>query len=237
MLVRALQARHGLFSGFGIQYSVSAIVNPQYQESAEGLIIGRRMLPYIFIRAADVRPLQIHNLLPADGRFKVLFFVGNLTLTRILELQSLAEELSKPLSFLQKYGADSKVSSIFDIITIIAAEKHDTNYLHIPAFFRPHWTKSVFFIPCSAVRSVGLTFIMASFTLHRRVLLDDTDLRNVQGGHGYERFRIDTGQITVVVVRPDGYVGMIAPSSAVGELDTYFGSFMVPRGGQESQSW
>jgi len=62
--VRALQKRHGLFSGFGLQYPVSAIVNPQHQESAEGLIIGRRMLPYIFIRAADVRPLQIHDLLP-----------------------------------------------------------------------------------------------------------------------------------------------------------------------------
>ena len=33
--------------------------------------------------------------------------------------------------------------------------------------------------------------------------------------------------MTFVVVRPDGYVGMIAPSSALRDLDKYFASFLI----------
>lgn len=99
------------------------------------------MLSQIFVRAADSRPVEIHDLLPADVRFKVLFFVGQLTETRVTELNSLAEELSKPSSFLRKYSADENISTVFDIIAITAGKKDDINYLLVPAFFRTHWSK------------------------------------------------------------------------------------------------
>ena len=62
-----------------------------------------------------------------------------------------------------------------------------------------------------------------------RVLLDDTDTTESKGGRAYERFGIDPEQITLVIIRPDGYVGTIAPSTAIADLDNYFGSFLVPR--------
>jgi len=62
-----------------------------------------------------------------------------------------------------------------------------------------------------------------------RVLLDDTDVTGTKGGGAYERFGIDTTDVTFVVVRPDGYVGMIAPSSALWDLHGYFASFLIPR--------
>ena len=62
-----------------------------------------------------------------------------------------------------------------------------------------------------------------------RVLLDDTDVTGTKGGGAYERFGIDTKDVTFVVVRPDGYVGMIAPSSALWDLHGYFASFLIPR--------
>lgn len=99
------------------------------------------MLPQVFVRAADTRPVEIHDLLPADARFKVLFFVGNLTESRVTELNSLAEELNKLPSFLRKYSADGNISTVFDITTITAGKKDDINYLLVPAFFRPHWSK------------------------------------------------------------------------------------------------
>ncbi|KAN0088244.1 FAD binding domain containing protein [Tylopilus felleus] len=184
-------------SGLAVQYSPSMIVDFKHQQHAKKLIIGQRMLPYIFVRAADICPVNIHDLLPADVRFKVVFFVGHLTETRVAELKLLAEELS---SFLRKYSVDGNVSTVFDIITVTAGKKEDMNYLLLPIFFRPHWKK---------------------------VFLDDT--YGKEGGHGYEQFGIDPEQITVVVVRPDGHVGMIAPSTAIADLDKYFGSFLVPR--------
>ena len=62
-----------------------------------------------------------------------------------------------------------------------------------------------------------------------RVLLDDTDVTGTKGGGAYERFGIDAKEVTFVVVRPDGYVGMIAPSSALCDLREYFASFLIPR--------
>jgi phenol 2-monooxygenase len=62
-----------------------------------------------------------------------------------------------------------------------------------------------------------------------RVLIDDTDVTGRSGGGAYERFGIDTKEITMVIVRPDGYVGMIAPSTALESMDKYFGSFLIVR--------
>ena len=125
-------------SGLAVQYSPSMIVDFKHQQHAKKLIIGQRMLPYIFVRAADICPVNIHDLLPADVRFKVVFFVGHLTETRVAELKLLAEELS---SFLRKYSVDGNVSTVFDIITVTAGKKEDMNYLLLPIFFRPHWKK------------------------------------------------------------------------------------------------
>ncbi|KAG6381746.1 putative phenol hydroxylase [Boletus reticuloceps] len=172
--LRAFQTFGGFTSGTGVHYLPSAIVDPKHQQCAEKLVIGQRMLPQIFVRAADIRPMELQDLLPSDVRFKVLLFPGYLTKARVGELGLLAEELSKPSSFLKKYSHDGNVSTVFDIITIAAGSKEDINYLHVPQFFRPHWTK---------------------------VLLDDTDVTGSKGGHGYERFGIDPKQITLVVVR------------------------------------
>ena len=116
-------------------------MDPRHQKCAQKLIIGQRMHPQIFVRAADIRPIEIQDLLPADVRFKALFFVGNLTETRSAELDLLAEELSKPSSVLHRFSVDGNISTVFDIITIIAGKKDDIIYLGVPAFFRPHWSK------------------------------------------------------------------------------------------------
>ena len=94
-----------------------------------------------FVRTADICPVEIQDLLPADVRFKVLFFVGNMMEARVIELKELAGELSKPSSFLQKYSPSGNITTVFDIITIAAGKKEDINYLCVLAFFRPHWSK------------------------------------------------------------------------------------------------
>jgi phenol 2-monooxygenase len=99
------------------------------------------MLPQIFVRAADALPVEIQDMLPADVRFKVLIFTGILTDTQIANVNSLAVQLRKPSSFLQKYAAHGNVSSVFDITTIIAGRKEEASFLDVPLLFRPHWSK------------------------------------------------------------------------------------------------
>ncbi|KIK81429.1 hypothetical protein PAXRUDRAFT_15250 [Paxillus rubicundulus Ve08.2h10] len=200
---RASKKFGGFITGLDVQYAPSTLVNAKHQGCATNLVIGQRMLPQIFVRAADARPVQIQDMLPADIRFKVLVFTGILTDKQIANVNSLATQLSKPSSFLQKYAADGDVSSVFDIITIVAGRKEEANFLVVPLLFREHWSK---------------------------VLLDDADVMRSRGGHGYESFGIDPAAITFVIVRPDGYVGMVAPSTAVDDVDRYFSSFLIPRG-------
>ena len=67
-----------------------------------------------------------------------------------------------------------------------------------------------------------------SLTLrHNRVLLDDTDITGTRGGRIHERYGISRTAGAVVVVRPDGYVGTVAPLDQLTVLDDYFGRFML----------
>lgn len=47
------------------------------------------------------------------------------------------------------------------------------------------------------------------------------------GGGGYTAYGIDPSSGAVVVVRPDGYVGMVAPFEHVEDIDEYLASFMT----------
>jgi hypothetical protein len=62
-----------------------------------------------------------------------------------------------------------------------------------------------------------------------RVLLDDTDVTGTRGGQIYERYGISRSKGALVVVRPDGYVGAIAPLDDLAALDVYFAGFMQSR--------
>ena len=47
------------------------------------------------------------------------------------------------------------------------------------------------------------------------------------GGGGYETYGIDAEKGAVVVVRPDGYVGIVAPFERLEDVNAYFAAFMV----------
>ncbi len=59
------------------------------------------------------------------------------------------------------------------------------------------------------------------------MLLDDTDMYARVGGGGYEAYGIDKQRGAIVVVRPDGYVGVVAPFERVDDVNAYFASFMT----------
>jgi phenol 2-monooxygenase (NADPH) len=52
-------------------------------------------------------------------------------------------------------------------------------------------------------------------------VLDDTDVTGTQGERGYERYGIYLEKSTLVVVRPDGYVGTVLLATAIADLDNY----------------
>ncbi|KAI0259427.1 FAD binding domain-containing protein [Gloeopeniophorella convolvens] len=98
-------------------------------------------------------------------------------------------------------GAFARRPEAFDVVTVLQGEKTTANWRAVPPALRSHWSK---------------------------VLLDDTDVTGTRGGHMHERYGISRVAGALVVVRPDGYVGTVAPLDALETLDSYFARFMAP---------
>ncbi|KAI0628052.1 FAD binding domain-containing protein [Trametes polyzona] len=194
--------RNGQFtSGIGIRYEPSTVIHNQYQAAAPNLIVGERMLPHVFIHASNAAPINIHDKLPADTRFKVLVFVGNIEDETIAaNVQRLGEQLEAPESFLNRYGHGGS-DKVFDVLCISASSKQNVDWCDFPKVLTPHWSK---------------------------VLLDDQDMHGRVGGGGFAAYGIAPEAGAIVVVRPDGHVGVVAPFDRLDAVDAYFGSFMFP---------
>jgi phenol 2-monooxygenase (NADPH) len=146
MHYRAFQTFGGFTSGIGIRYANSAITSSVNQQIASALTIGKRIPPQIIIRVADARPFEIQDLCPADTKFRILLFVGNVTDSdQAQRVHKLATDMGKPEGFLNKFGR-SRINKdgdwdVFDLVTICAGRKENVSYLDVPKFFRTHWTK------------------------------------------------------------------------------------------------
>ena len=99
------------------------------------------MLPHVFIRAADARPFEIQDLLPADTRFKILVFTGDVTnAEQLTRVRQLAEELDNSKRFYRKFGGHQP-DQAFDILSISSAGKEHVNFTDMPPILRTHWSK------------------------------------------------------------------------------------------------
>ncbi|KZP17569.1 hypothetical protein FIBSPDRAFT_746817 [Athelia psychrophila] len=186
-------------SGIGIHYADSAIVDSTHQAAAQHITVGQRMPPQMLLRAADARPYELQDLLPADARFKILVFAGDTTQpAQRARVERLAGELHGVLAL---FGAGGAVEGTFDVLAISSGKKEDVGYADVPALLRSHWSK---------------------------VFVDDVDMLGRQGGHAYENFGIGS-EGAVVVVRPDGYVGLVFPFGAVQDAKAYFAAFLRAR--------
>ena len=121
----------GFVTGIAIRYEPSVIVDNTHQTLAANLAIGERMPPQIFIRAASVKPVEVQDLLPADTRFKILVFAGNISTDKDrATLHVLAGELDKPGNFLRRYGrGDVFRWDVFDVLCFSSAKRDQVDYL------------------------------------------------------------------------------------------------------------
>ena len=124
-----------------MHYPPSAIVHETHQHLASNLVIGERMLPHVFICAADARPFDIQDFLPADTRYKILAFLGDLDNgEQVARVKRLADDIASPKSFYRKFGGEEP-AKVFDIVSIGSGRKDQVNYTDVPLALRTHWSK------------------------------------------------------------------------------------------------
>jgi len=149
--------------------------------------------------------MNIQDVCPSDTRFKIILFVGDLkNPEQAQRVSKLATDMSGAEGYLNKFGRRREQElcewDAFDIMTVCVGRKETINYLDVPKFFRSHWSK---------------------------VYVDDVDASLMQGGKTYSSYGIDPCTGASVVVRPDGYIGAVAPLDQVSDIDAYFSTFMI----------
>ena len=120
-------------SGTMVEYAPSLIVDTSGRSSATKLIIGQRMPPHVFIRAADARPFELQDLLLSDTRFKILVFGGDLAVPADrAALERTATETGKPDAFLVRFGrartSEGEWQS-FSVLAFSSAKNETVSYL------------------------------------------------------------------------------------------------------------
>ncbi|KAI1112382.1 FAD binding domain-containing protein [Nemania sp. NC0429] len=172
---------------------------------------GMRFPSFQVLAQSDARPWQLHHKMPSDGRFRLVVFAGDISETVRLRLVN-ALGVWVATNLLPKYpriklssGADPHGGlvtarklqtdadpdpSIIDVLLVHAARRADVEILRdLHDVYHPFDPK------------LGWDY--------DRIFADEESYTD---GHGraYEGYGVDPGRGALVVVRPDGYVGLVA---------------------------
>ncbi|KDN62645.1 putative FAD binding domain-containing protein [Colletotrichum sublineola] len=221
-------------SGYGVAYKPNALnwskthraKSPLIHPEGTRLRTGRLFMNADVTRVVDANVVHLEQEIPLNGSFRIFVFAGKPSTTRNA-LRDFARHLGDKRSFLAAYLRN-------DASSVSHHEKHN-----------PH---SFFFTFCTVIAakrssieiSRDVPELLARYREH--VYADDRWDRRVPDAEAaaHAKLGLDEEKGGVVVVRPDGYVGMVAKleegSGTVDALNEYFGAFCTKKlGGALSQ--
>ncbi len=210
-------------SGYGVAYPANAL-NWSEQHPAQSAVIrpeggrlrtGRLLANADVTRVVDANVVHLEQEVPLNGSFRIFVFAGRPSLTG-QALRDFAAGLAQNGSF---YSAYLRA----DIDSVSHHEKHN-----------PH---SLFYTICTIFASQrnavdivrDVPRLLARYREH--IYADDRLDRRVPDDRApaHAKMGLDEDRGGVVIVRPDGYVGMVASlvegTETVDALNQYFGAF------------
>lgn len=207
-------AKSGDAAGQGDGTDVS-VKNKAFQVTSEQALarkieVGKRMPSVKVLNQADARPSHFQELLKSNGRWRLIIFPGDISISRQKErLDKLGQQLAGKESFLKRFTPpDGAYDSTIELLTVHSAPRATTTIFDFPEVFRPYsdldgWD-------------------------YWKIFVDDESYHE---GHGqlYQNFGIDPQEGCAVILRPDQYVSYVGRMGAYEDLDRFFSSFMVPQ--------
>ncbi|KAG8631733.1 hypothetical protein KVT40_000873 [Elsinoe batatas] len=242
-------------SGVGYSYPSSSItaqhLSAPYQHLATGFPVGERFHSHPVVRFYDAKPIQLAQTVRADGRWRIFLFNDsslpftqphqtqtNGNTTRLPFLETCDYLLTSRSSPLNKYrhtslpaigetnGHSPGKSAIDSTIEVLAVLQQSHDELH-SLLLESGASLPEVLTPPKGVH--GLTNV-------HNVFCDEKPYYNIWGATMewrsiYEARGVSKDQGAVVVVRPDGYVGIVSPLGVEGGrcegLENFFGGFML----------
>ncbi|KAK3344178.1 FAD binding domain-containing protein [Lasiosphaeria hispida] len=222
-------------SGYGVFYKANAL-NWSATHPAQSHVVldpsaastklqpGRLFINANVTRVVDANVVHLEQEVPLNGSFRI-FVLGGAPAVSAPALRDLAANMARKGSFYQAYARP-------DAATVSHHERHN-----------PH---SLFFTVCTVLAaqrsaieiSRDLPALLARY--RENVYADDRWDRRVPDAKAaaHAKMGLDQERGGVVVVRPDGYVGIVVKleegSATVDALNAYFGSFCTKKLGGDS---
>lgn len=235
--VEMFKANCEFTSGFGVAYNGNIFNHTSEHSFQHPLLItdspklrsGRILPPADVTRVVDANVVHLENEIPFNGAFR-LFVYGGLSASpkkgQHQALSDLAAGLSKPGSFYSRFGyanrtrdihhdSDNPHSRFFSIALTLAAKRPEIEISELPELFHDY---------------------------SGRIYADDRrDLKVLDAkASAHAKAGLTDGEGAVVVVRPDGHVGiavrLVEGNGTVEALEGYFQGFTTPSSRKQSES-
>lgn len=176
------------------------------QSLAAELLVGKRMPSTKVLNQSDARPWHFQELLPSNGKWRVVIFTGDITNGhQRTKLLAIGAAINDKASFLHRFTPPgSPRDTVFEVLAVHTAPRPSTTIFDFPEVFRNYdevdgWDYSKIYV----------------------------DEESYHEGHGkaYETFGISP-EGAAVVLRPDQYVSYVGPMDDCESLNRFFEGFM-----------
>ncbi|GFP59706.1 FAD-dependent monooxygenase terD [Trichoderma asperellum] len=125
-------------AGQGVQYEESIFISPSTTDKdlARNVVVGMRFPSAQVVRFCDARPMQLMAALPADSRWHVVIFAGDvLQQAAAVQLAKVAAELQNMIYMFTPTGQDA--DTVIQGVLVLASKRIEVEQKVIPDVFTP----------------------------------------------------------------------------------------------------
>jgi phenol 2-monooxygenase len=208
-------------TGCTVDYDASVLIQKPARDNttvkfasplATQLNVGMRFPDTGIVMQCDGRPWNLHDRIPSNGAWRLIDFAGDVKGSAALaaQLTAVGDYFASPASFIKKYTpAGARHDSVIDLLLVHASHADNVEWDDFPLAFRPRDDKQV---------------------MDYWKIFGDMENLHTPTGKAYEKYGIDKAVGALVVLRPDGYVALVATPDLAGvkEAKRFFERFMIP---------
>ena len=214
----------GFTSDCGHQYPPSVLTDERVNVEIDGKALeplrpGKRLLPITLTRHVDGRIVNMLDNMPSIGHFHIVVFAGDaLSHGRLDNLSAYLSSSSSPLTRFSESHSSMRLSQE----SISRADDISYNPANDPTTMI-----NLYLVHTSPNLEVPVETLPAPFPHWKSSIHEDINSTS----HGELGVHVNIGAL--VVVRPDGYVGLVTRLEHGGRLDAYFERILNDEGRKE----
>ncbi|KAL3421793.1 phenol 2-monooxygenase [Phlyctema vagabunda] len=199
-------------AGLTATYEDSTITSLRSSKrDVSNLEVGMRLPTVQVLRWSDAKPMQVVKAMPADGRWRVLIFAGDIVEDgdARARLDRFTTTLAQIIATYTPSAAD--VDSVIEPLLILSGSRTSLEMENVPGYYLP----------------ITGPYKMRNL---QKIFFDD-ETYNAGFGDAYKFYAINPARGALVIVRPDHYTSMVTDlddDAQASVTDFFSGTFLRP---------